>query len=462
MNSKKINKNKKFRKGVSLIEALVAVFVFSVVTVSFYSVFSVGTKYILSSKNKIIAIALANERMELLRNLPYDSVALVGGIPSGPIDPDEIITVEGRSFHVLTNIFFYDDIDDGYFNGTPNDVVPNDYKFAKVTVAWGQESASEKATLSSRFVPPGVESSVNGGTFSINAIDYAGNPVANVSVNIFNDQLSPTINYNTQTGVNGNLLLQGVPADAVQNYKITLSKSGYESVTTYPPTGAGFSPSDVHANIIQGALNEKTIVIDLFADLVLKTQDPFGNNIANVSFDMLGGRRLDDGSIEPVKYTYDDNVTTNSSGEFSEENVSPGKFMLSDFSFASGSYQFQKIELGDDLVSSNFNLVPGVDLETKIFFMDTELDSAYILVKDTTADTVIAGASVKLTNSTLGYDVTLTTDKYGYVYFPESESALLQNGETYDLEVSAANYNNETDTVTINKLTNKTIGLTAI
>ncbi|NLC30888.1 MAG: hypothetical protein GX765_02430, partial [Candidatus Moranbacteria bacterium] len=65
-----------FLKGTSIIEALVLIFVFSVAVLSFYSVFAVGAKYILNSKNKILAISLANQEMEKLRNLPYDQVAL--------------------------------------------------------------------------------------------------------------------------------------------------------------------------------------------------------------------------------------------------------------------------------------------------------------------------------------------------------------------------------------------------
>ncbi|KKP83325.1 MAG: hypothetical protein UR82_C0022G0018, partial [Candidatus Moranbacteria bacterium GW2011_GWF1_35_5] len=98
------NKIKYYPKGVSIIEALVLIFIFSVVTMSFYSVFAVGTKYILNSKNKIIAISLANERMEMLRNLAYDNVAVVGGIPNGLIDPDENVAVGDKTFHVITDI----------------------------------------------------------------------------------------------------------------------------------------------------------------------------------------------------------------------------------------------------------------------------------------------------------------------------------------------------------------------
>lgn len=460
-------------KGVSIIEALVLIFVFSVVTISFYSVFSAGAKYIINSKNKIIAVSLANERMEMLRNLAYDDVGTIGGIVGGSIDPDEEIVLEDKTFRIFTDVQYYDDPDDGVYNGSPIDNVPNDYKIVEVMVYWGEEkepdnilnavNKGEGAKLSSRFVPPGIEVSVGGGTFSINSIDSAGNPVSNVSVNIFNNNLSPVVDYSTSTDSNGNILLQGVRADAVQNYKITMNKSGYETVVTYPSSGAGFSPRDVHSNILEGLVNEKTVVIDLLSDINLDTKDAFGVDIPNVSFGLIGGRRLDDGTVEPGVYSYMETANnTDGDGDFAVSSVSVGKYTLSNFSFSSGDYNFRKVDLGSETEPFSFNVVPGTIFEADLIFMDKNIDSAYIKIVDSVALSIIAGAEVNLKNTTLGYDVTLTTDKYGYVYFPSDIAAPLQNGQTYEISVSAASYQNKADSIIVNKFTSKQIDLEAI
>ncbi|EKE21194.1 MAG: hypothetical protein ACD_7C00312G0011 [uncultured bacterium] len=461
------NKIKYYPKGVSIIEALVLIFIFSVVTMSFYSVFAVGTKYILNSKNKIIAISLANERMEMLRNLAYDNVAVVGGIPNGLIDPDENVAVGDKTFHVITDITYKDDPDDGVALGSPLDNVPTDYKTAKIIVKWGEETEGERATLVSRFVPPGVETSVGGGTFSINSIDYAGNPVSNVNINIFNDQVSPIVNYSTTMDSNGNLLLQGVPSDLVQNYKITMSKAGYETVVTYSPLTAGFIPEDAHNNIIEGVLNEKTIIIDLLSDIAISSKDSLGDDLPNVTFDIYGGRRLDDGTVDPSislgTFSYTDTITTDGDGEFSDNDVNAGKYTLGGFTFASGDYQFRKVDLGSDSDPAVFDVVAGTAFNTNVIFMDKNLDSAYICIKDSVSAAVVAGAEVKLRNTTLGYETTiLTTDKYGYVYFPEAIATPLQNGETYEVLVSATNYQDKTDSIVINKFTDRTVNLDSI
>lgn len=453
------NKSNNIYKGVSVIEALVLIFVFSVATISFYSVFAAGSKYILNSKNRIIAVSLANERMEMLRNLAYDDVAIVGGFPNGSIDPDENITVGDKTFHVTTDVRYEDDPMDGIADGSPDDNVPNDYKFAEIIVKWGQETVSERVVLSSRFVPPGVENSVGGGTFSINSIDSAGNPVGNVNINIYNDNNSPVTDYSTHTDSNGNLLLQGVPSDLGQNYKITMSKADYETVRTYSPSEVTYIPEDANSNIIEGVLNEKTIVIDLLSDMQINSKDSFGNDLPDVTFGLIGGRRMDDGTVDPGVFSYSDTITTDGDGEFSDADVNSGQYKIDNFSYASGSYKFRKIVNGDDLIPSAFNLVPGASFTTDVIFMDLNIDSVYIGIKDSATAAVIAGATVQLRNTTLGYDVTLTSDKYGYVYFPENSTTPLQTGETYEILVSAPNYQDETDSVIIDHLVEKNLTL---
>ncbi len=448
------------KKGTSLIEALVLIFVFSVAVLSFYSVFSLSVRYITQSKDRTVAISLANERMELLRNLSYDDVAIIGGIPNGNVNPDETVTVGNKSFHIITDIKYYDDPDDGIFGGSPSDIIPTDYKTALIVVAWGGESSSEKVSLSSRFVPPGVETNVGGGTLSLNAIDFSGTPVANVSVNLVNTSLSPNVNYNTNMDSNGNILLQGVPADSNQNYQITLSKSGYETVKTYPPVGAGFIPKDTHMSIVEGVLNSETLEINLLATLKIKSVDPFGMEISNATFDLTGGRRLDDGTATAV-YSYNDSESTNSDGDFSLDDESPGEYIVDITGTTDTDYTFWKLSPGTDSDNKKVNLSPGATQSSDMILMDKNLDSAFITATNGATGDFVEGAHINLKNNTLSYDVTLDTDKYGTVYFPETLDVPLQNGETYDLKITADGYDDLTDTITINKYTNKDVTLTA-
>jgi hypothetical protein len=82
------------------------------------------------------------------------------------------------------------------------------------------------------------------------------------------------------------------------------------------------------------------------------------------------------------------------------------------------------------------------------------VDSFLGTVLDKTSNTPIKNATVELVNAATSYDVTLTTDQFGKVYFPDSTAPLtpLQ----YTVTIKAVSYDDLPDTVTVNKLTKKT------
>ena len=171
---KKQNPNIKKHKnhGFTLIEALIFLFIFSIITVTFYSVITLGTGYILESKNKLAALALANEKMEIIRNLNYDDIGTTTGIPSGSITESEDVVSGGKTFHVKTIVQFIDDALDGVL---PADSMPDDYKKVKITVSWeGVKGATRSVYLVSGFTPPGLEVNSGDGILVINIINGAG------------------------------------------------------------------------------------------------------------------------------------------------------------------------------------------------------------------------------------------------------------------------------------------------
>jgi hypothetical protein len=92
--------------------------------------------------------------------------------------------------------------------------------------------------------------------------------------------------------------------------------------------------------------------------------------------------------------------------------------------------------------------------------IDKEIGSLKVVVEDTATGEPISAASVRVQNGTLGYDVTGTTDQFGWAYFPEDATPLAT--ESYDVTVSASGYGNESETVAIDgALVTETIELTA-
>jgi type II secretory pathway pseudopilin PulG len=133
--------------GFTLIEALVFLFLFTVITTVFFQTFAYGTALIQQSKYRLGATSLANQKMEIIRSLDYDNIGTLSGIPAGDIQEDETVQVNNSVYHVHTFIQYVDDAYDGQLGHSPNDPVPNDYKRVRVEVAWGTESDSEKIAL---------------------------------------------------------------------------------------------------------------------------------------------------------------------------------------------------------------------------------------------------------------------------------------------------------------------------
>jgi len=255
-----------------LIEALVLMFIFSIITVTFYSVFSLGMRYIIESKNRLGALALANEKMEIVRNLNYDQIGTTGGVPDGDIPEAENLTVNTRTYQVKTLVKLVDDpLDDV----APDDEAPNDYKSVKITVSWeGGASQNSQVVLISNFSPPSLETSSGKGILSVNIVDSTGAPVSQATVHMINNSLTPAIDTTQATNNNGNIMfLEMLPA--ISSYELTVSKDGYEIISTVDPNSVFYTPVDSNASVVEGFINSKSIVIDKVSDLKIKSEKKF-------------------------------------------------------------------------------------------------------------------------------------------------------------------------------------------
>lgn len=449
-----INKKVKagHRLGFTLIEALIVVFIFSIITLSFYSSMSLGARYIIKSKNNLEAVALAREKMEIVRNLKYDDIGTINGIPNGTIADDEDVLVNGRAYHVRTLVKFDDDAFDGIF---PADTVSNDYKQVRVMVSWqGDVSANNSVSLTSRFVPPGLEVGTGDGVLAINIINGAGEGISQAAVHIVNNSISPAVNISTQTDNNGNIMFPGAK-QSIQKYKVTVSKDNYETVETIDPISVPYNPTDVNASVIKDLLNIKVIIINLLANLEISSIDFSNNPLPNVNFNIEGGRILGTDNETPPNNIYNINSdsSTNANGEKIFNDISPGQFTLSSIEDIDG-YAF----IGMD-PASPFVVVPGETKEVKIKFVDENVDSLLVKVMRNDDSTFIKDAQVRLTNSD-GYDTTITTLSDGVAFFPVTGNSLVAGN--YTLEITAVGYQSYTGSVDVNKFTEREVKLTAI
>lgn len=450
--------NSKFKirhsyRGFTLIESLVFLFLFSLISIVFLQTYSVGTRLIIESKNRLGATALANQKMEIIRSIDYEDIGTTSGIPAGDLSEDETISVNTIRYQVHTFVQY---VDDG-FDGTVStgDTIPTDYKRVRLTVSWGNLGTDQTVVIFGNFSPNGVESSAGGGVLSINVLDASGTGVTGASVRIVNSAAGVDVTGSTDS--TGNLMLPGAPA-GTEAYTVTVSKSGYYGATTYPayPTSV-FNPVDVHASVVADALNQKTIVMDQSSDITLTTEDPFGTAIPNIGYTMTGGRVLgtDPGTGEDVT-GFSDTATTDASGGASYPDESYGDYVITT---SSTDYEFLKLSPGAT-VANEFSATAGSATDVSVIMLDQNIGSVLVQVQNQSDATALAGASVQLTNTLLSYDVTVVTDQYGYAYFPTSLPELVP--ETYDISVSLAGYGTETATVNVNGiLETEIIGLTA-
>lgn len=465
----KNTKYKKYHKthnmsAFTLIEALTVLFIFSLITTTFYSVFSLGGSYIIESKNRLGAVSLANEKMEIIRNLEYENVGVSGGIPSGDILATEIVNRASKEYEVKTSVIYKDDPFDGLGDDDP---IEEDYKEAKVTVSWvGPKGAQSKFFLVARFAPVGVEQLSSGGLLSINVMDRYGVGVPQADVKIVNNNVSPAIDINTKTNDQGNLIYPGAPY-SILGYELTVSKDGgYETIETISLDSVLYEATDIHASVIDGEMNVKSIVQDKVIDLKFIAKDRAENPVAGTAFDLLGGRILGyDRLFSPAlpKYNVDDNYQTEANGEKFFEGISPGQFFVSGVDAPEG-YTFIGM---DDTVSFDplknnyvFSVIPGGEKTVNMKIADSSKNSVLIQAVNIADNSRLENATVTLSNND-GFSESVTTPSDGMAFFPLSDGTEMVIG-TYHIKVEAENYQTyETDVEIISGLVEHQAGLTA-
>lgn len=444
-------KNIRARRGFLLIEALTLLFIFSLIMVTFYSVFTVGTRYIQDAKNRLGALAIANEKIEIIRNLSYDDIGTVGGTIEGEILQDQTVIENTRQYQVNTRVSYQDDPFDGL--GLSDVTWLEDYKKVTVTVSWGGGGDTEKVQLVARFVPPGKEvARIGDGILSVNIFSDqpGGAGIAGAKVQIDNSEVG--INTYDFTDSSGNVTFMGDNIDnSIQKYKLTITKSDYETVETMPPyPGSPFEPVDVHASVVTGSMNVKNIVQNELADIRIRTVDYLGEPIGSIDFHLVGGRKLGtDSTIIPsvAYYNFDEDGATDSSGIKLFSSVSPGGY---DFSLIDSAFNEYEI-INIDKENPFFLMSADETLDVTVKLASKTATALLLTVVDEVNEAPIAGAIVRLVNATLGYEKELETASDGKVFFPDPiDFPDLFLPETYQVEIQAEGFSNLSSSVTIN------------
>lgn len=291
------------RAGFTLVETLVGLAVLMSFFAAAVVIFSVVLDTIGRSRLKQQAVALAVEHLELVRNLSYDDIGTVGGIPAGVLPQSTVISRNGQDYTVRYSVVYIDDAFDGV---APTDIISTDYKRVRVEVSWGGPYASVRpVTLLSDAMPDGLESMVGGGVLFLTAVNSVGTAVGGASVRIVNNDVAPAIDLTLNSDTNGRVILPGAPVCNLC-YQISVTRSGYSSDQTYSSAVVA-NPLKPHATVIEGEVTSLTFAIDQTSTLDITTTGPRENNyppFSGVQFTLTGSKSIgtDTNDTEVKKY----------------------------------------------------------------------------------------------------------------------------------------------------------------
>jgi len=269
-------------RGLVLIDVIVGVGLMTLAFFSIFGAFQLSVEVITHSKARIGALALAQGQIEGVRSLSYDEVGTLGGIPSGNILQNEIITLNGIAYTQRTLIQNVDDPKDGIGVLDENSVTA-DYKRVKVEVSWEIRGDTKSLSLVTSIVPKGIETLAGGGTLIINVFDALGVAVSGANVHIENNELDPTVSVDISTNAQGKVSFPGSPSG--NDYEVTVSKAGYSSTQTYDTTAENPNPNPGHLSVIEGETTSVSFAIDIVGTKTVRTFSPIGDNAWEDEFD---------------------------------------------------------------------------------------------------------------------------------------------------------------------------------
>ncbi|RJR15450.1 prepilin-type N-terminal cleavage/methylation domain-containing protein [Candidatus Microgenomates bacterium] len=445
-----IQKYYQSKKGFTLIETVVAVGVLGMFFAAIAFILQQVLTNVAESRVRATALSLGQTQMETIRNLPYDDVGTVGGIPSGPLPQEEVKTINSLDFTITTSIIY---IDDPFDQLTPADPVNNDYKRVRVEVSWGGAFPSRvPVSLVTNIVPKGVETIGSGGTLYIQVFDANAQPVSNATIHLEASEVDPPVDTQTLTDTNGYVILPGV-APCISCYKISVTKSGYSTDRTYG-TEEVANPLQPHMTVITGEISPVSFTIDRTSSVIVNTrgtQEAGYPVVTNVLFMLRGAKIIGYDALDDPVYKY--SFSTNSGG---------GSVSIPALEWDTYTLDFSNS--AHNLAGSNplvpFALAPSTTLTINVVAVPKTNNSLLVAVKNA-GDELQASASVQLTNTGLSYDQTKYTAATGSADFGQVFFGSL-SPTSYNLKINQPGYLEATASMTISGITQEVFTLNLV
>lgn len=370
--------------GFTLIEILIAIGLFLIIAFGIYFTYANLIQVIGRVRTHTLATSILNKEIEIIRNLPFDSVGLIGGSPPGVIAPSKDITYEGQQFTIDAFVRNIDDPFDGKLGQNPNDTAPADYRLVEIKVDCSTCFQFVPVWFTTWVAPQNLESSTQNGSLFINVFDANGKPVSNANVLVRNTSTTPSITINDTTNNSGTLQLVDIPT-STDAYQITITKQNYSSAQTYSP-GVPSNPNPIqpHATVASQAITAISFGIDRVGVISAQTQDYLCQAIPSVSFNQIGTKLI---GANPNVPAYSSSFTTDSSGSSLIGNLGWDTYS---FTNTSASY-----DLAGSIPLVPLTINPG-NILSLTFVMEPQASNSLLVTVVNASGTPIGDAAVNI------------------------------------------------------------------
>ena len=379
-------KENKSNRGFGLVETLVSVAIFSLISTAAYGGFVKIMQAVQVLKVKNTSINLANEQIEIVRNLPYVDVGIINGVPAGKIPREQVLTRGGINFDVTTSVRDIDDPFDGQIGSVPNDLSPADYKLVELSIICSDCAYKNELKYYARVSSFALETQGNNGALFVRAFDSTGQPLQGANVLIENNKLEDPIIINETTNIDGMFQVVNAPT-GTEAYQVTVTKDDNYSVDKTYTVGEVENPIPYrpHANVVTGEVTQLSFYIDRLSNLDIYTKENTCERIANVDFNLQGSKSV---GYEVLKTDLDDK--TDGDGNISIDNIEWD------------SYSFDITDSEWDLVGTSPGLPVEVNPDTNqpvdLILTRKEPNALQVSIVDSETDLPISDVKVVVSN----------------------------------------------------------------
>ena len=371
---------------------LVGTALFLVVAIAAYGAFTSLLQLVAGAQSRTLAVALADEQFEIIRNMPYTSVGLTNGIPQGILPQSQTLSRGGVDFNVGLTI--------RNINLSTSTTQASD-KLVEVDVECPGCKDFQPVILTGMVSPANLQSAGNGGALVVKAIDANGQPVQGASVSVQSTATS-SIQDNDVTDNNGILEHHRRAAGRQRLPDHRDQERLFDRPDIRDRRSGGEQPVEAgcHGPERPGDHGQLRWPIDKLSSIHFTSVTPLCVAVPNFHFSMIGTKQIGD-----TVYKYPlTNLATGAGGSLDLSNMEWDTYTLAP---TDGSYDAAGIN-----PYNPFALNAGNAQDLQFVVVPKDGNSLLVSVVDSVTGLPLSGATVELSGP--GYDQSQITGQ-GYL-----------------------------------------------